>query len=199
MSNQACYYDEKALLIKIQQGDQDAFIALYNRYHVALYNYILHFVKIPDIAEDIVQDVFLKAWEIKERINPAMSFTAYLYTISRNKVFKLMKKTTADEALRQQIMRQLRQNTEEPELQLLWQQYEQTLFQAIKQLPPQRQRVFRLCREEGKSYEEAAMELGISRNTVKEHMVLAVKGLKEYFLRHADISFLLTLLAFLHM
>jgi len=193
MTNQACYYDEKALLTRLRQGDKDAFIELYERHHIGLYNYTLHFLKIPDLAKDVVQDVYLKAWEIRERINPELSFTAYLYTISRNRVFKLMKKIGADEALRQQVMRQLQLNMDDPERKVLWRQYEQTLRNAIGQLPPQRQKVFRLCREEGKTYEQAARELGISANTVKEHMVLAVKCLKEYFLQHADISFLLFL------
>jgi RNA polymerase sigma-70 factor (family 1) len=193
MNQTACHYDEKELLRQLQQGDQQAFLELYDHYQAPLYHYILRFVKIPGLAEDLTQDVFLKVWEIRDRIEPTLSFRAYLYTISRNRVFKSLKKITADAAKRQQLLHHLQQAATTPYLQLQWQEYQRSLQKAIKALPPQRQRVFNLCREEGKSYEEVARELGISRNTVKEHMVLAVKCLKEYFHLATDISFLLVL------
>jgi len=83
-------------------------------------------------------------------------------------------------------MQQLQQQANDADTRLLWKQYETLLHEAIRQLPPQRQKVFRLCREESKSYEEVAMELGISRNTVKEHMVLAVKSIKFFFYTNTD-------------
>nr|WP_283093183.1 RNA polymerase sigma-70 factor [Chitinophaga hostae] len=170
----------------MQQGDAEAFITLYNQYYPSLYTYILHFVNVPEFAEDALQEVFIKIWEIRERINPALSFSGYLYRITRNHVFKSIKKITADEALRLQVMQQLQQQANDADTRLLWKQYETLLHEAIRQLPPQRQKVFRLCREESKSYEEVAMELGISRNTVKEHMVLAVKSIKFFFYTNTD-------------
>ena len=75
---------------------------------------------------------------------------------------------------------------EHSHLKLQWKQYQESLAAAIDQLPPQRQKVFKLCREQSRTYDEVAAELGISRNTVKEHMVLAVKAIREYFKRHSD-------------
>ncbi|HVW61355.1 MAG TPA: RNA polymerase sigma-70 factor [Puia sp.] len=181
-------YDERSLLQRLRLGENDAFLELYNIYHSALYNYVLRFVKIPAIAEDILQDTFLKIWEIRDRIDPDLSFKAYLYRICRNNVFKLVKKIAGDESLRLRVMLQFRQGVSDADLKVRWQQYEEILHTAIDQLPPQRQRVFMLCREEGLTYDQAAAELGISRNTVKEHMVLAMKFIKEYFQHHGDAS-----------
>ena len=181
-------YDERSLLQRLRLGENDAFLELYNIYHPALYNYVLRFVKIPAIAEDILQDTFLKIWEIRERIDPDLSFKAYLYRICRNSVFKLVKKIAGDEGLRLQVMLQFKQSVSDADLKVRWQQYEEILYAAIDQLPPQRQRVFMLCREEGLTYDQAAEQLGISRNTVKEHMVLAMKSIKEYFQHHGDTS-----------
>lgn len=188
-------YHEHRLLQELQQGHSQAFLELYNIYHPALYHYVLRFVKSPAIAEDVLQDVFLKIWEIRERINPGLSFKAYLYRISRNSVFKLMKKIAGDESLRLQVMHQFRQTVSDADLKISWQQYEGILKAAIARLSPQRQKVFLLCREEGKTYEEVAAELNISRNTVKEHMVLAMKSIKEYFEQygHTPLSFILLL------
>ncbi|MCU7552615.1 RNA polymerase sigma-70 factor [Chitinophagaceae bacterium LB-8] len=187
------FYDEIKLLHLLKAGDTDAYLQLYNKYHSALYAYILRFIKIPELAEDVLQEVFLKIWEIRERINPDLSFQAYLYRISRNSVFKLVKKIAADEELRNQVAYHISETIEDADLNLQWQRYHEILQAAIHQLPPQRQKIFKLCRQEGKKYEEVAAELNISRNTVKEHMVLAVKFLKDYVSRHADIQLIIAL------
>lgn len=178
--------DEAVLLGKLQGGDAEAFITLYNQYSPSLYTYILHFINTPALAEDVLQDVFIKIWEIRERIKPELSFSGYLYRITRNHVFKLLKKITADESLRLRVMQDLYQQTTDADTLLQWKQYETLLHTAIDRLPPQRQKVFRLCREELKSYEEVARELGISRNTVKEHMMLAMKSIRFFVYSNAD-------------
>jgi RNA polymerase sigma-70 factor (family 1) len=187
------YYNENVLLKELKAGESKAFLELYNRYHPGLYRYVLRFIKVPALAEDVLQDVFLKIWEIRKTINPDLSFQAYLYRISRNCVFKLIKKITSDESLRMKVMQQLQKSVTGADIKMQWKEYEELFDHAIAQLPPQRQKVFRLCREEGKTYEQAAAELGISRNTVKEHMVMAMKFVKEQF-QHYDISLGLILL-----
>ena len=179
-------YYEQSVILRLQKGDSDAFQELYNQYHQPLYHYVLRFVKSPALAEDVLQDVFLKIWEIRSRIDPELSFKAYLYRISRNSVFKLLKKIAVDENLRVQVLKQFSQSVADADLKVLWQQYEELLHAAINRLPPQRQKVFRLCREEGKTYEQVADELGISRNTVKEHMVLAMKLIREHIDQYGD-------------
>ncbi|OQP63677.1 RNA polymerase sigma factor [Niastella populi] len=186
MSTTSGTYNEQSVIQRLQRGDSDAFLQLYNHYHAALYHYVLRFVKSPAITEDVLQDVFLKIWEIRDRIDPSLSFKAYLYKICRNSVFKLLKKISVDEALRLQVMQQFTQSVADADLKILWQQYEEILQAAINKLSPQRQKVFRLCREEGKSYEQVANELGISRNTVKEHMVLAMKQIRGHFEQYGD-------------
>jgi RNA polymerase sigma-70 factor (family 1) len=188
-------FDQEIELLRLlKAGDINAYIQLYNKYHPALYAYVIRFIKVPELAEDLLQEVFLKIWEIRARIDPTLSFKAYLYRISRNSVFKMLKKITAEDELRIQVAHHISETIEDADLKLQWQQYEQILQAAIDLLPPQRQKIFKLCRQEGKKYEEVAAELNISRNTVKEHMVLAVKSIKEYVSRHADIQLVIALL-----
>jgi len=181
------HFDEVSLLNQLKDGNSGAYMQLYDHYHQKLYVYILRFVKIPAIAEDILQDVFLKIWEVRQQINPGMSFNGYLYRISRNMVFKLMKKIAADDELRLKVMHQLNNSVEEAHLKLQWKQYDKMLNDAVNLLPPKRQQVFKLCREQGMKYDEVAEKLGISRNTVKEHMISAMKSVKEYLSRHGDM------------
>ena len=187
-------FDEIEIMERLQQGDQQAFLVLYDRYHQLVYNWVLKLVKVPELAEDIVQEVFIKIWQIRERINPLQSFPAFVYKISRNKAFAFLKKIASDDTLRSKVMTELGSNAESAENRLLWQQYQELLNKAVEQLPLQRKKVFKLCRQEGMSYEEVAAELGISRNTVKEHMVMAMKNIREYFSQHGDMSLLLLFL-----
>src|SRR5580698_7782022 len=87
-------------------GDQSAFAAIYQRYSAGVYQYILRFVKLPDLAEDLVHDVFLKVWESRQRINPELCFAGYLYRISRNHVYKTLHRIATDRELLQRLLLQ---------------------------------------------------------------------------------------------
>ena len=177
-----------ALLAK---GDEIAFAVLYDRHHPLIYNYVLYFVKIPALAEDLVHDVFMKLWEARDRMQINISVTAYLYRVSRNHVFRKLKKISSEKELREAIMRQLELPPDDSaERMQLIQRHEQLLEEAMSRLPPKRQQVFRLCRLEGKTYDQAALLMGVSRNAIKEHMVLSMRFIKEYFFQHGEILLL---------
>ncbi|WP_143307076.1 RNA polymerase sigma factor [Chitinophaga vietnamensis] len=179
---------EEEVLTRMKEGDESAFSGIYRHYHPALYVYLLRFCKVPSLAEDLVHDVFLKIWEIRERINPQLSFSAYLYRIARNHVFKTIHKLATDQELRSQLLLQLMQReSEHPDEAALAKEYDRLFQQALAGLTTQRLHVFRLCRQEGKSYDEAAAILGISRNAVKKHMVLSMRFIQDYIYRHGDI------------
>lgn len=182
-------YDEAALIEAVKQGDTDAFIHLYNRYHAGLYTYIVRFIKVPELAEDVLQEVFIKLWTVRERVKPELSLQAYLYRISRNKVFKLLKKISSDQELKLKVITEIDLSLNDTDNKARWNQYQQMLQSAIDALPPQRQKVFRLCREQGKTHKEVAIQLNISPNTVKEHMILATKSVWEHFSRNGETFF----------
>lgn len=179
---------EEEVLLRMIQGDESAFSGIYRHYHPALYIYLLRFCKVPSLAEDLVHDVFLKIWEVRERINPKLSFSGYLYRIARNHVFKTISRLATDEQMREQLYRQLADiDPAQPEEVVRTREYERLFEEALSKLTTQRLKVFRLCRQEGKSYDEAAAILGISRNAVKKHMVLGMRFIEDYVYRHGDI------------
>jgi RNA polymerase sigma-70 factor (ECF subfamily) len=183
------------LIERLKSGDSDAFRAVYYLYHPPLYRYVLRYVKVPELAEDIIHDVFLKLWEVRQQIKPELSIIGYLYRISRNHVFKIFKKITVDAELRKQIISKIDESAcRNGDEYLQWREYSHLLHGAIAKLSPQQQKVFKLCRIEGKTYEETAQILGISPYTVKEYMSLSLKFIKEYFHYNADISLGLLLL-----
>ncbi len=178
---------EEEVLYRMRGGDESAFSTIYRHYHPGLYVYLLRFCKVPSLAEDLVHDVFLKVWEIRDRINPELSFGGYLYRIARNHVLKTIHKLADDHELRAQLYAQLQERETANQVDVHTREYERLFREAVAGLTVQRQNVFRLCRQEGKSYEEAAAILGISRNAVKKHMVLSMRFIQDYIYRHGDI------------
>jgi len=179
---------------RLMGGDVDAYKQIYDKYHSQLYYYALRFLKMPELAEDVVHDVFLKLWEIREQLKPEFGIAGYLYKITRNQVFKLIKKIAAETELRAKVISIIEEQAIESEAGLQWNEYAGLLGGAIEQLPPQCKKVFNLCRQEGKTYDEAAQILGISKHTVKEHMMAAMKSIKKYFRQNADIVFSLLII-----
>lgn len=177
------------VLERMKNGDEQAFAAVYRQYHPALYLFILRYCKVPSLAEDLVHDVFLKVWEIRHRIQPDLPFGGYLYRIARNHVLKTLQRAATDRNLREQILFQLSAVTgSQAEQEVQSREYDRLFHEALNQMPPQRLNVFRLCRQEGRTYDEAAAILGISRNAVKKHMVLGIRFIHDYMFRYGGIS-----------
>lgn len=149
--------------------------------------YLVDFVKLPQLAEDLVHEVFMKLWEGRERIEITGSFAAYLYRISHNKAIDALKKISKDVALRKEVLEWMDPAIIEPENERL-NHYGELYRNAIAALTPQRQKIFILCKEKGKTYDEAARELGISRNTVKEHMAHSLRFLRNYFAERGQLT-----------
>lgn len=179
---------DRELVIRMKQGDETAFTAIYRQLHPSLYVYMLRFCKMPSLAEDLVHDVFLRIWEIRDRINPDLPFMGYLYRIARNHTFKTLQKLATDRTLREQLLSHIaKQESEQPEQLVRAKEYDRLFHEALNHMPPQRLNVFRLCRQEGRSYDEAAAILGISRNAVKKHMVLSMRFIQNYVFRYGDV------------
>ena len=175
-----------------EEGDMkscmDAFEQLYVKYHHVLYRTSLKFVKSEELAGEIVQEVFVKLWENRHRVNEDLSFAAYLYTMTRNHIFNMLKRSARESRIREQIRVHAELASNSTEDNLFLSEYNAVLNTAIAQLPPQRKRIFIMCRQEGKSYEEVAGAFGISRSTVRDHMVKALKSVREHLCLKAGIS-----------
>lgn len=160
-------------------GDEKAFGDLYNGYHTILYRFVLKFVKSPDLAEDLTQEVFINIWELRSGLTKIDSFRAYLFTAGRNHTLNFLKKASKENAAKGEILRHYNQLQENTEDKLLSEEYRKFIADVLNSLPPQTREIFRLCREQYKSYDEVAAILGISRNAVKKHMVRSHKTFKD--------------------
>lgn len=164
-------------------GDVAGFDALYHKYHHALYFNILKLTKDPETARDILQEVFITLWRRREELDPDQSILSWLFVVSYNKSIDYIKKTAEQSTLlRSAVTPASAQETQWEEARL------QLLEEAIRKLSPQKRKVFELCKLQGKTYEETAQELHISKNTVKEYLSGAIAYIKLYIQHQSGLS-----------
>lgn len=183
------HFNELTWVAQLKEGDEKAFRKIYELYHHKLYYYSLKFTNSCEAAKELVQEVFVKLWMVRENLNPDLSLQSYLYTISRHLNFKYLQKAASDSTLRGEIMDRYVAHCNNTEDKLIYEEYLKIAEKAIEQLPPHRQLIYKMSRYEELSYKEIAGNLGISINTVKNHLVEANKYIRKYLLVHADIPF----------
>ncbi|MGG7663291.1 RNA polymerase sigma factor [Dyadobacter sp. BHUBP1] len=175
---------EEELLSLLTNGDRLAFKQLYIHHYRSIFSYALRFTKSAELAEDITQDTFLKIWESREMLAGVRYFKGYLYAICRNMTLNLLARASREANIMDQIIQGAQHFHSDSEAQLEQQEYEKLLHEAIEQLPPQRRIIFRLCKIDGKSYEEVAAQMGITTGTVNDHIVKGTRSVKDYLRRY---------------
>jgi RNA polymerase sigma-70 factor (family 1) len=180
----------KLIIRQLQHGSEQAFTLLYDIYSKQLYRNILRLVKDEDVAEELLQDLFLKIWESRGNINPEKSFKSFLYKVAENLVYAHFRKLAKDNKLIAKLVVSYVDVDTYAEEAMIAKENHELLKKAIEKLPPQRKRIFTLCRLEGKSYEEVSNELGISTSTISNHIVKANKTVKQYFLLNHSVAVL---------
>ncbi|MCF0070968.1 RNA polymerase sigma-70 factor [Dyadobacter sp. CY261] len=177
-------YSEEELLSLLTESNRTAFKQLYVSNYRVVFGYALKFIKSIPLAEDITQEVFLKIWENRETLPEIRHFKSYLLAICKNISLNFLARASRDIKLREQIVRAAEQSHEDTEHGLQLEAYETLLQEAIELLPPQRRLIFKLCKIEGKSYMEAALQLGIGAGTVNDHIVKGTRSIVAYLKKH---------------
>lgn len=144
--------------------------------------FVVKKAKSESIAEEIVQEVFLKLWVKKEMAAGIDDLASFLYTMATNKLYDHFKKVAGDSRKLEHLWLQVQQaaNSNPVEEALDFRESMHLVNQAIEQLPPQRKKIYQLNRMEGLSYEEIAQMLNISKSTVSNQLVEATKFIREY-------------------
>jgi RNA polymerase sigma-70 factor (family 1) len=192
--------NESLLLRQLAGGDPAGFAGIYDHYSAAIHAFVLQYVHSPQMADDLSQEIFLKIWENRATMSGVGSFRAYLFTAARNHTLNTLRSAFRREATLNEVISHVRTgdttytgSSEPASDRLLTHEYAAFLKKAVDDLPPRCREVFRLCREQSMSYEEVAAELGIARNSVRNHMVLSLKLLRKAVSRELGIPLALLL------
>lgn len=172
--------NEKELLSRIAGGDENAFRAIYDNYRKKIYAYTIRLTESEAIADDIIQDVFMKVWLNRQSLESIDNFNAWLHTVARNHIADAMKIIAKARVSHQQWAQKTATGINTVEETLADKENQQLLQQALNRLSPQQQLIYHLTRHEGTKHAEIAGKLQISRNTVKTHMVHAIRSIKNY-------------------
>lgn len=136
---------ERELIRKLINGDKIAFSHLFSFYKSQVLYYCVHFVKDKEIAEDITQDIFLTVWEKKEDIRIEQSFSAFLYTIARNRIYDIFRSLSARSVLYEKLMEQAIDYVDDVEKSLEEKNIQELIAQALEQLSPRQREILRNC------------------------------------------------------
>lgn len=196
MSTDLSILPEKDILNKVAGGDEKAYGKLYGIYYPLISKVVLKFVKSPDLTNDLTQEIFIKIWDIRKELVNIDSFKSYLIVTASNHVLNFLKRASREAAAKGEILKHYKEYEESIEDRLITQEYWQFIDNVLNSLPPQTREVFRICREENKSYDEVASILGITRNTVKKHIVRANKEFRDALEKNSDIHLKLLILLF---
>lgn len=177
--------DERAVVGRLINGDEEAFCELYAAYKNRLLYFAMKFVKSRDFAEDIFQDAFTAVWHSRRFINPDASFSSFLYTIVRNRILNQMRSLANEDRMKEHILSQAIDYTENTRYTILANDLREVLAHALAQLTPRQREVFELSREAQLSHKEIAEMLGVSVNTVQEHISSSLKIIRSYLAKYS--------------
>lgn len=167
---------DKLLLLKLKEGNTDAFDALYEKYWNGIYSAAFKRLQDPDQAKDITQDVFLQLW-LKREENTIDNLPAYLFTATKNKVLNWMEKERKFTPV-PELFLHLKTSRDQTDADLLRKEFMSAYEALINTLTQSQQQIFRMRYQQDMSTTEIAEQLAISRKTVQNQLGKAVAQLR---------------------
>jgi RNA polymerase sigma-70 factor (family 1) len=183
----------KDTITLLQEGDHAAFEQLFDEYFDALCRYAYSIIKDMDEAEDSVQKTFCKLWDQREELNIHTSISYYLYRMVHNDCLNRIKQIKLHQEHNLNYSNMVKTDNDSVSEHIATTELQEAIKKALDNFPPQCRKVFELSRNEQMSYAEIAQELGITNNTIENHISKALK------LMRIELSEFLTLLIILYL
>ena len=172
--------DEREVVLRLIDGDEEAFCELYAAYKNRLLYFALKFVKSHEFAEAGI------AFDPACKLEDAPS--SYLYTIVRNRILNQLRDMANEDQLKEQILSQAIDSANETNNHILLNDLKEIIARALEQLTPRQREVFKMSRELQMSHKEIAEALGVSVHTVQEHISLSLKVIRSYLTKYSSTS-----------
>ncbi len=172
--------DDRALFSRIASGDEQAFKEIFTRFRPRVISYLTKITKSHVDAEELSQEIFLKLWSSRETLDTVKLPEHYIFVMARNKALDHLRKAALDSRVRRSIWASIRERAEAADEQAIGYDAARLIREATEKLSSQRQTVLRLSRVEGLTHDQIAMQLSISKNTVKNHIVASLKFIRNY-------------------
>lgn len=174
-------FEESRLITLLHEDSEYAFQLIYDKYRNRIYQTALKFLKSPIIAQDVVQDVFMKLWFERHRIEPSKPVEAWLLTVAKNNILNKLRKIANDWKATDTLSHSIFQSINDTENKLQEAEFKQNLEAVVSKLPEQQKIVFILSRFKKLTYIQISDKMGISPLTVKTHLSRALVTIKKHF------------------
>jgi RNA polymerase sigma-70 factor (family 1) len=173
------------------QFSDDPFKRLFDSYKNRVYGYVMAITHSPYSAEEITQEIFIKLWLCRDLLHEVENLDGYIFTIARNRTLNYLRKAASDRRSLRELQGLAMPQNNNVEERAIVTDYDQLLRDALSLLSPQRRLVFQLSRDGGLNHEQIAEQLHLSRNTVKNHMVEALRFIRSYLGQHGSVLLLI--------
>lgn len=174
------------ILSEIKRGNEEVFRQFFQKTYDRMKYLIASYVHDEEIVRDLIQDAYLKFWEVRHTIRPNSNLEAFLFTILRNRTLNFLKHQVvqkkygefAEEKAREYALGFYALNDPVTE-KFFSTEIDEILTRVLGQLPEKTQQIFRMNRDKGLKYREIALQLNISEKVVEHHMMTALQTLRE--------------------
>jgi len=174
----------------MKRDDKSAMDELFHFYYHRLFHFSKSILKIENEIDDILQDVFVKIWLNRTKIDNAETFNAFIYTITKNEVLNLIRSNLRNQSFRNELYTRAVAEEYQTPNEIEYTEIKAGIDKIVANLPPKRQQVFILSRTESLSNKEIAQQLNISEKTVEDHITHAIKHIKSSMKEMGLISIL---------
>ncbi len=173
-----------ALVARVRGGDASAFETLFQTYAPSLVRFAFALTGSRDVAEELIQDLFLWLWRSRAEWNVPANVEAYLYAAVRNRARNVARDARISERVRDALVRDLTgdgppSTTEQTDERVMDRELALRVSQAIASLPPRAREVYVLNREYHMTYRAIADRLGVTVKAVEANMARAFRVLRE--------------------
>ncbi|TKG89627.1 RNA polymerase sigma-70 factor [Puteibacter caeruleilacunae] len=172
--------NELFIVQRMMEGDRKAFRYFFDQYYADLCNFVNIYVRDEQVAEEVVQDIFVYFWENRERININQSVKSYLFSASKNRSLNHLRNLKGQEEKKTELVRNNDLSDDRPEKYLELEELQSLLNQAIDTLPEKCREIYQLSRDQELSNKEIAQQLDISVKTVENQITIALKKIKVF-------------------
>ena len=188
--------NEKELLLRISEGDEQAFAVLFNYYYPLIRPFVWKFTQSARDTEEILQETFIKIWLHRNKVVEIKNLRAWIFTIaSRECLYTLRKNLYYRQKMASLQHEGLVKASEETPADLVHvAEISRIVQKAVDQMPVQRKRIYQMSRDEGMKPGEIAEALSLSVSTVKNVLTTSLKYIKERLAAAGHIFLLFCLL-----
>jgi RNA polymerase sigma-70 factor (family 1) len=169
------------IIEQLMKGSKDAFRSLFNAYSPKIHAFALSYLKNETEAEELIQEVFLKLWEVRATLDSSKNIKSFLFKICINLIYDYIRRKNIEQAYIEYSGKNSSIYGHDTWHEVVYNDMLANLYQLVAVMPLQRQRIFRMSKEEGLSNEEIAQQLNLSKRTVENQLYRAVSFLKEKF------------------